>query len=222
MKYKDYEVALSPARLSRYLNACSGDTNKALTLYRHNVKLCQKFYGVLSLFEIILRNAVNEHYKKYFNDNDWIITQIQPGGMLENCIHLADVNKQYNKLQKNGKYTHDRLVSSMSFGFWTYMFNKQAFRKGGQTLLQIFPNRTKGVGQKVIYNELMEIKTFRNRIAHHEPICFDSMGFKDCSFAKSYYDEILRYVNFLGYKKDDLFWGLDVLPDQTINKIINL
>lgn len=52
MKYSDYEIAFSPARLSRYSNACGGDQNKALTLYRHNVKLCQKFYGVLSCLRL--------------------------------------------------------------------------------------------------------------------------------------------------------------------------
>ena len=94
MKYSDYEVAFSPARLSRYLNACGGDQVKALTLYRHNVKLCQKFYGVLNVFEVVLRNAINEHYKNHFEDNDWIRTQIQSGGMLASCPQLAEVNKQ--------------------------------------------------------------------------------------------------------------------------------
>ena len=72
MKYNDYEAAFSQARLSRYLNACAGDKNKALILYRHNLKLCQKFYGVLGLFEVVFRNAVNEHYKRHFGDEDWI------------------------------------------------------------------------------------------------------------------------------------------------------
>lgn len=105
MKYSDYEIAFSPARLSRYSNACGGDQNKALTLYRHNVKLCQKFYGVLSLFEVVLRNAINEHYKRHFEDNDWIGTQVQPGGMLEHCPQLADVNKHITKLVNDGRYT---------------------------------------------------------------------------------------------------------------------
>lgn len=52
MKYNDFEDALSAARLNKYKNACGGNTNKALTLYRHNVKLCQKFYGVLNIFEM--------------------------------------------------------------------------------------------------------------------------------------------------------------------------
>ena len=222
MKYSNYETAFSPARLSRYLNACGGDNNKALTLYRHNIKLCQKFYGVLSLFEVVLRNAINEHYKHHFGDNDWIRTQIRPGGMLENCPQLPDVNKHIKRLVNGGKYTHDRLVSSVSFGFWTYLFNKQPFRKGGQTLLTVLPNRASGLGQRLIYNELMEIKKFRNRIAHHEPIRFDTTGNKNVDFARYNYNQILKYVYFLGYNKDELFFGLDVLPDTTITKINNL
>lgn len=222
MKYSDYETAFSPARLSRYLTACGGDNNKALTLYRHNIKLCQKFYGVLSLFEVVLRNAVNGHYKRHFGDNCWIRTQIQPGGMLDNCPHLPDIKRHLTRLINNGIYTHDRLVSSVSFGFWTYLFNKQPFRKGGQSLLAILPNRTKGLGQRAIYNELMEIKTFRNRIAHHEPICFDTKGNKDVNFAQYNYNQILKYVYFLGYNKNELFFGLDVLPDTIIAKINHL
>ena len=83
MKYYEYEKAFSPARLNKYLISCNGNTNKALTLYRHNVKLCQKFYCVLNIFEVVLRNAINEHYKSYFDDPDWIRNQLQPGGMLE-------------------------------------------------------------------------------------------------------------------------------------------
>ena len=43
MKYKEYEEAFSPARLSRYKAACGGDTRKAMTLYRYYVKLYQKY-----------------------------------------------------------------------------------------------------------------------------------------------------------------------------------
>ena len=82
MKYPDYERAFSAARLKKYLTACGGDTAKALILYRQNVKLCQKFYGMLNIFEVILRNAINEHYKAYFNDSDWIRSQLAPGRML--------------------------------------------------------------------------------------------------------------------------------------------
>lgn len=38
MKYSDYEIAFSPARLSRYSNACGGDQNKALTIIQAQCK----------------------------------------------------------------------------------------------------------------------------------------------------------------------------------------
>ena len=50
MKYSEYEKAFSPARLNKYLKTCGGDSTAALTLYRYNIKLCQKCYGILNVF----------------------------------------------------------------------------------------------------------------------------------------------------------------------------
>lgn len=222
MNYNDYEVAFSIARLTKYKTACNGDNSRALILYRHNIKLCQKFYGVLNVFEIILRNAIDRHYRNHFHDNDWISTQLQDGGMLANYPRKAEIQKTISTLVKQGKYTHDRLVSSVTFGFWTYLFTKVPFKRGGQTLLQIFPNKAVGLGQKAIYKELIQIKDFRNKIAHHEAICFDAAGQKSMVSAQTHYSLILKYVDFLGYSKDHIFFGLDVLPETTMTKIQNL
>ena len=133
MKYPEYERAFSAARLNKYLTACDGNTAKALILYRHNVKLCQKFYGMLNIFEVILRNAINEHYKAYFNDSDWIRNQLAPGGMLSQHPQKSVVDKTIADLTAAGRYTNDRVVSSVTFGFWTYLFTKKPFRLGGQS-----------------------------------------------------------------------------------------
>ncbi|MBQ8958611.1 MAG: hypothetical protein IJ057_08970 [Bacteroidales bacterium] len=117
MIYPDFEVAFSAARLNKYRKVCNGNHNKALTLYRHNVKLCQKFYSVLNVFEIVLRNAVNNHYTIVFNDTDWIFHQLQAGGMLEHCPQQKDVLQNINETVSNNKYTPDKVVSSVSFGF---------------------------------------------------------------------------------------------------------
>ncbi len=219
MKYSEYEKAFSPARLNKYLVACGGNSAKALTLYRHNVKLCQKFYGILNIFEVVLRNAINNHYKEVFNDNDWVEHQLQAGGMIENAPQKNEVLRIIDLLRHNGRYSNDRVVSSVSFGFWTHLFTRQPFRLGGQNLLRIFPNRTVGLGQRAVFNELMEIKTFRNRIAHHEAICFDDNGNIDLTRTQSKYALILKYIVFLGYPSDHLFYGIDIFPDSTIAKI---
>ncbi|MBQ7518057.1 MAG: Abi family protein [Bacteroidales bacterium] len=219
MKYPDYENAFSAARLNRFLKACRGDKVSALTLYRHNVKLCQKFYGVLNIFEVVLRNAINEHYKIYFSDSNWIRHQIVPGGMLENHPQRIFVEKCIVELDKANRYTNDRIVSSVTFGFWTHLFSRQPFALGGQSILHIFPGKTKGLGQRAIYNELQSIKDFRNRIAHHEAICFDGTGAKNTQPAKDNYALVIKYIQFLGYPESHLYYGLDVLPDKIIEKI---
>ena len=222
MNYSEYERAFSPARLTKYLKACGGDSNAALTLYRHNIKLCQKCYGVLNIFEIVLRNSINEHFVNYFSDPDWIRHQIAAGGMLEHHPQCQNVLKTIADLDASGKYTNDRVVSSVTFGFWTYLFNRVPFRLGGQSILQIFPGRTKGLGQRAIYNELQDIKAFRNRIAHHEAICFDTYGAKNTAQAKASYALVIKYIQFLGYQEAHLYYGLDVLPDKILQKIDNL
>lgn len=219
MKYPEYEKAFSPARLNRYLIACNGNSTKALILYRHNIKLCQKFYGILNIFEIVLRNTINNHYCATFRDTQWIEHQLQPGGMLEKAPQKNEVLLIIEKLRKRDKYSNDRVVSSVSFGFWTHLFTREPFRLGGQNLLRIFPNRTAGLGQRAIFNELMEIKTFRNRIAHHEPICFGENNEIDISSTKEKYELILKYIGFLGYQSNHLFYGIDILPERTIAKI---
>lgn len=222
MKYFEYEKAFSQARLNKYIGACNGNPTKALTLYRHNVKLCQKFYGILNIFEVVLRNAINDHYKTVFNDADWIRNQLQTGKMLENAPQRNEVLRIIDSLNNNGRYSNDRVVSSVSFGFWTHLFTKHPFRLGGQNLLQIFPDRTQGLGQRAIFNELMSIKTFRNRIAHHEAICFNSNDQIDVTMVQEKYDLILKYIKFLGYESNHLFWGIDVFPDSIIAKISTL
>ncbi len=222
MNYEDYEKAFSPPRLNRYLAACGGSKVKALTLYRQNLKLCQKFYGILNIFEVVFRNAIDSHYKTYFGDNDWILNQCADGCMLSTAPQKNDVLRTYYELNRTNRYSNDRLVSSVTFGFWTYLFNKLPYRGGGNTLLQIFPNRTSGLAQRPIFNELQQIKSFRNRIAHHEAICFNTDGNIDLSYCQTNLELIKKYVYFLDYDPVQLFWGTGIKPYTMINKITSL
>lgn len=192
MKYNQYEEALSIPRLNKYRVACQNDTNKTLILYRYNIKLCQKFYGILGMLEIILRNAINEHYKTQFSDNDWLISQVA-NGFLSTSQSQNDIFRERDKLIQMNLYTHDKLVASLSFGIWTIMFSKNLYRQGGKTLLQIFPNKAHNLNQKQIYKDLDRIREFRNRIAHHEPICFNPQGQINVDYAERVFKLIVQY-----------------------------
>lgn len=222
MKYSDYESAFSQARLNKYLTACNGDKIKALSLYRHNIKLCQKFYGILNVFEVVLRNSINRHYQDHFNDENWIRNQVAAGGMLEQCPQRGEIQRTIDMLERQGKYSNDRLVSSVTFGFWTYLFNRIPFRLGGMNLLQVFPSRTPGLAQRPIYNELQQIKAFRNRIAHHEAICFDSNDEISLDYVNENLLLIKKYITFLGYVPEELYWGTGIKPYSLITHMSNI
>ncbi len=68
----------------------------------------------------------------------------------------------------------------------------------------------------------MQIKDFRNKIAHHEGICFDRDGNKCIDFARYHYRLIIKYLNFLGYNENELLAGLDVMPESLMDKIENM
>ena len=226
MKYEDFEKILSPVRLSRYLHACGDDKNKALKLYRLNIKLSQEFYALLSLFEVTLRNAVNEHYITHFKDCEWLKNQCLRKGFLNNHLfksgHYKSKLKIDNAIRELGiNYNNDRLVASLSFGFWVNLFAPIQFRLTGQNLHKIFTKRPNGSQPKLIYKDLNLILTFRNRVAHHEPICFNGLKVIDISGATICYNLICKYINWLDLDKAIFLNDLD---DTTfiINEIYDL
>jgi hypothetical protein len=205
--------------MGKYLKACTGNQLRTMQLYRYNLRLCQRFYGILNLFEVILRNAVNEHYMAYYSDSDWIVNQTGTDKIL---AHDKDEIKQIEAdYKKRGIYNNDKMVSALTFGFWTYLFTKKNYRKGGKTLLKIFPNKAKGKNQADIYLDLTHIREFRNRIAHHEPICFDGNGNICTDFARKHYQLICDYIGYFGQNPNDVISWAET-PDFILDKIEKL
>jgi hypothetical protein len=180
--------------------------------------LCQKFYGTLGVFEVVLRNAISEHYKVRLSDNNWLITQAQSGFLVN---YQDAIFKERNKLVNSNNYTHDKLVASLSFGIWTFLFSRNCYKNSGKTLLQIFPKKTHGLNRKDIYDDLDKIRLFRNRIAHHEPLCFNHSGKIYMDYVQRIYDLMTKYIEFMGYNINEIFYGVDT-PTSTIFKIKKL
>lgn len=180
MKYVDFENIISPERMRKYVDACSHDTRRARSLYRINLRLSQEMFAIVSMFEVSLRNRIDKEMKNVHGDN-WLRDFILQGGAFETDRRVEGtkkiIKKAYDGLTNNGRYTHSKLLAEMEFGVWKYMFNNVQYRLTGRCLLNIFPNKpisTKSnhYDNTYIYNELDKINTIRNRIAHHEPICF--------------------------------------------------
>ena len=71
MKYEDFEELFSAKRMQKYLRACGGDTRRAMTLYRYNLKLSQEMFTIISCFEVVLRNRIDVQMVDHLG-NDWL------------------------------------------------------------------------------------------------------------------------------------------------------
>ena len=219
MDFKTSQKIFSAARMGKYANACSGNKRKTTLLYRYNLRLCQRFCGVLNLFEVMLRNAIDEHYRAYYSNPDWIVNQADTGKLLE--FNMDEIKQTEASYRRRGIYNNDKMVASLTMGFWTKLFSKKRYKRGGKSLLRIFPNKVKGKSQSDVYKDLTHIREFRNRIAHHEPICFDSFGKISTDFARKHYQLIRDYISYMGQHPDNVIQWTEK-PDEVLDKIDKL
>ncbi len=201
--------------MGRYLIACGGKTRKAMTLYRKNLQLSQELFTVISCFEIALRNRIDKHYSKSLN-NDWLRDSVNSGGIFDNrnCrLTKGSINESMNKL--NYSYTHNKLVAELGFGFWRYMFAANQFSAAGRTLLQVLPAKPSSTpvmqyNHTFVFNQLAQINNIRNRIAHHEPICFlPGQPVKNTTYVRQHYNLILQLFQWMAINESTLLYGID-------------
>lgn len=215
MKYSEFEEIMSVSRMNRYLAACGQDTRKAMTLYRLNFKLSQELFTVISCFEITIRNFIDRKLVETLG-NHWLRDGASAGGIFDNrrCRTTRDtITYAVNVL--NHSYTHDKLVAELGFGFWRYMFAQHQYNATGRTLLSIFPAKPTSTpaiqyNNTYVFNQLAQINKIRNRIAHHEPVCFQLRNpVKDTTYARQQYGLILQLFQWMSIDESALLYGLD-------------
>lgn len=215
MKYKEFEEIMSVPRMGRYKVACAGETKRAMTLYRLNLKLSQELFTIISCLEVALRNAINSHYCLTVGQ-EWLRDSVNAGGMFMSSRNSRTKDLIDKNVQKLGTaYTHNKLVAEMDFGFWRYMFAQPQFRAGQQSLLQIFPAKPRSTpsiqyNHTYIFNELGKVNDVRNRLAHHEPVCFrPGHNVIDTTYVRQHYVLILQLFNWMQINESALLYGLD-------------
>lgn len=197
----ELETSLSPDRFGTYLDAAGGDREKAVRLYTWNTAASAAFYGPLQALEITVRNSMNRcleaAYGAAWYDN--------PKAKLDSgCLHRISVTKR--DLERDG-YPADppHIVAALSFGFWVSLvgsggmidWNTREKANYEMTLWrpalrQAFPQAGK-LTRKGAHTPLDYLRSFRNRIAHHEPI-FDRHLEKD-------YERILEVAGWIAPHK---------------------
>ncbi len=134
MKFKDFEDVISADRIRRYVNACGGNVQKGMTLYRYNLSLSSELLKIIGCFEVALRNRIDRTLEPHLG-NDWLRDSCLPGGIFDNPRTqgtLKIIGKAYNGLMANGAYTPTKLMAEMEFGIWKYMYSGPQYAATGQ------------------------------------------------------------------------------------------
>lgn len=229
MKYKDFEDTFSIERTNRYIDACNGNKCKAMTLYRYNLRLSQEMFTIISCFEVTLRNRIDKQMTAQLGGN-WLRDLVMPGGQFYSDYSVERTKKiitnAYNELQNSGNYSHSKLLSTMEFGIWKYLYSNAHYRLTGQILLGAFPNKPRSSARiqydhGFIFHELNSINNIRNRIAHHEPICFGNPSGIDTNYALSHYTRIMILFQWMGVDAPRMLYGLDHV-DRECKKLASI
>jgi hypothetical protein len=154
--------------------------------------------------------------------NEWLENSVLPGGYFElnaGCeVIFHSVHEAIHKLGL--QYTHDRLITKLTFGCWTYLFAAKEYAAAGSTLLAIFPNRPFGTKQKTVFQSLLNINELRNRIAHHEPVCFDGDNISTARTERRY-RLMLELFDWLGCSTEQMLSGIDKI-NVALDTIYNI
>lgn len=176
-------AAINEARLQRYLPASGGDTAVAFSFYLWNLSIAQAFAIPLHFAEVTCRNSMAVALARRFTEGPWY--------RHSRFLSILD-NHNKNRLNeaieketvRHGRNLSDgHIVSALTFGFWenlaTRRFERIIWAKGVKS---VFSNSHKDMTVEDLNKMITSVRTFRNRISHHEAI-FDKKPTKkhqDC------------------------------------------
>jgi hypothetical protein len=116
------ERIISKERFVPYLNYHKNNFSKAISHYKSNILISESFYPLLAVLEVGLRNSIDYQLTKRFNDKEWydnkdfvkIATRFQIDRISQARTNIYSEKKEI---------TPGRIISELSFGFWTSLFD---------------------------------------------------------------------------------------------------
>lgn len=158
----------SDERMRRYLTWAGQCSDRAASLYAINLQLSESLYVPLQTLEILLRNRIHHvlaaaHGPLWFEAGTRVLGIPRQHEQLR--VAAGDLRRQGRAITPGG------IISHLTFGFWTMMFNKEHEVLWQQTLHRISAHPAgRGLRRKQFSTPLVRTRHLRNRIAHHEPI----------------------------------------------------
>ena len=180
--FRSIEKSISSARLSTYRNHSTSNDTQLISNYVLNAKISENFYFLLQNLEVALRNAIYEAYKKYYPSNDFFYLHEtnSRGRHTRQEIHDYGCWKMLCGAKhnlRNRTLNDGKIIAELNFGFWTKLLlsTDSRYTTMWRTIfLDVFPNyqiqNSIDSDKPAIGRKINNIRIFRNRIFHYEPV----------------------------------------------------
>jgi hypothetical protein len=183
------EKFVSSERLAAYVQYARGDKWVAIRLYERNTEVSEALYGVVQALEVTLRNAIHNTLSEKLRTAEWFDTFT-----LEDSERNAVEAAKSKVAERALTVTPGRVVAELGFAFWVRLFSHSYDKTLWVPYLRrIFPVKLDG-SRTLVHGRLVELKTLRNRIAHHERI---TCGHRDI---RRNYLELLETIGWINSK----------------------
>ncbi|MFP9116878.1 Abi family protein [Flavobacterium sp. RNTU_13] len=167
-----YQKIFSTERMQKYFDRYPDKEQLAITHYHCNIELSESFYPTISMLEVALRNSLNRELTDYFGTPDWYLKMKSEVGLrnLKNEIQTAEKHI----INRGETITASKVIAELTLGFWVRLLNAEYERVLWKPLRKAFPYLEKSKRQRnIVSAPINKIRNFRNRIFHHEPICWN-------------------------------------------------
>lgn len=141
-----------------------------VTNYLWNIDLAVALMPCLNAAEIVLRNAIHSAFVVHFDNALWFY---EPELLEPN--QLSTFASAYRSVAGRAVVSPGLLVAELTFGFWTSLLSRKYLKVW--TTDSYAPYRAAFPHAGYVPFDQMgkrfnEIRSLRNRVAHHEPILF--------------------------------------------------
>ena len=194
LKYAELEKIMSKSRLATYDND--------IATYIWNSKLSENFFLLLQNLEVALRNAIYNGYNMHYEDKSFFYLYEQDLNnryLSKKEFHSRACWKmlctvKYKLSKQNITITDDKIISELNFGFWIKILQDKRYANIWRKIFSnVFPNKNieNNIDEtkREVLNTLDELRKFRNRVFHYEPIFNKS--------PKIYHTNILNSISWL-------------------------
>jgi hypothetical protein len=137
--------------------------NNTKKLTELSLSVYSSFFPAFYLLEFTLKNRIYHLLKEELGD-DWFKEQLNKGNI--NSLFSAEAELIQKRKPRNFKVSDNALFLEAGFGFWVEFFNPRIYKLSKGRPIKIFIQLPNGIKRKNLYEKLIKVKDFRNKLYH--------------------------------------------------------